>query len=464
MHLVDVHTHILNARHVPVRGFLKGCFHLPEPLLQSLARMLPLLTEARLPVTLEPGAALDDVAQEWALILAAGDSHQGREAVRALRVASELADQPHFRLHPHLQAGLPSIHGGILHHLWVEALQGAIAWLLQEVDSLLREQGLGEGARLLFHLVQDEGRLARRLCEEYRDLDPSWGVDRVRFAFQMLDLEMGCGEASLYPYPEQIARLRRVLAVHGEDALGFVAFDPRRMDGLSLVKSALMRGFTGIRLDPVPGGHGSLWNLRLEDLFAFAEEARIPIVTPCAPAGWVAEEEGAWACHPDQWEGVLRRFPALVLCLAQAGGGDHTLGGIRSAGWCPEDEAAWASEANLARGVVELCRRHPHVYCDVSGHRYLLGRGPEAALLRQRFEARFLLEMRRPAAKDGGSFPFASKLLYGSGWPLGGQAAWTRDYLGYWCGLFLREGLSLEGFLHRNAEAFLAPAPVPSWV
>jgi len=164
--------------------------------------------------------------------------------------------------------------------------------------------------------------------------------------------------------------------------------------------------FAGIKVypplgfDPWPeeGGEGGAEREKLELLWGFCEERRIPVTTHCDDQGFrvVGLEKSLGMTSPEHWAPLLDRFPELYLDFAHFGAQYlRAIGRNQSTEWTDR--------------IVGLMREHPNVYADFSFngtdpdyYRWLLGYfdrigAADAELVRDRllFGSDFMVNLSR---------------------------------------------------------------------
>ncbi|NLI76930.1 MAG: amidohydrolase family protein [Candidatus Riflebacteria bacterium] len=203
----------------------------------------------------------------------------------------------------------------------------------------------------------------------------------------MVDMEF----SSAYPggvkaYDEQIAEtLAAVAQVNARSPaprlLPFIGADPRRPGVADLVLGHLATGaFKGVKIYPVMGFLPD--DERLYPVYAWCEAHRVPVTAHCENGGLPGYDGFYHLAAPENWEPVLRRFPALVLNLAHF---DRT-------------GTPWQAT------IEGLMQRFPHVYTDVSFD-------TEMFWMPGRYFANLHRVLRTPVLQD--------RLLYGTDWYMG---------------------------------------------
>ena len=173
--------------------------------------------------------------------------------------------------------------------------------------------------------------------------------------------------------------------------------------------------------DPSPADSAS--SAKMELLFAFCESRGIPIVTHCDDQGFrmLPLEESFRYTSPERWEPVLARHPQLWLDFAHFGEQYYKGLPVGKLSDLPQKlfAALTKQETSWRERILQLMKRYPHVYADVSF-------GGAASDNWQRLVE--LLE----AAPAGDRALYESRLLFGTDWPL--SLTKTESALAYWRG------------------------------
>jgi len=241
--------------------------------------------------------------------------------------------------------------------------------------------------------------------------------------------------------------------------VGFVPFDPRRGNGMEIIKYGLTHGNCGVKVYPplgyLPFGNNQTEHIRLEGLYKHCSDEKIPVLTHCTPVGFQSYKGAGVLCDPVNWTPVLKQFPDLILNFGHAGGGgaknlDPVTGEkVYYPGWYSEDSDRWEDDRNFARKVLEHCRNKPNVYCDFSYVEDMLNDSEKA----KHFKRNFL------AAYEDTETPykFADKAMYGSDWHMPNMIRHTAEFLDFLIELFDNPVLHphKEKFFYKNALKFL---------
>jgi uncharacterized protein len=195
----------------------------------------------------------------------------------------------------------------------------------------------------------------RGVFEHFRGSYPS----TARFVVLPVDMtHMGAG-ALRRGIDEQHRELLELAAEAAPHVIPFCAADPRRPDLLADVRSLVEAGCCGVKLYPalgyLPGDE------RLRDVYAFAQEADVPVITHCSSGGirarGLSAESAAALCHPEHFRAIARDFPRLRICLAHYGGHLewHAYRKKR-----PGDARTWVSQ------ISDLMCEFENVFADIS--------------------------------------------------------------------------------------------------
>lgn len=221
--------------------------------------------------------------------------------------------------------------------------------------------------------------------------------ENTRFVLLSMDMRwMGAGAIDR-PFEAQLDQLAEIKRAFPDQAIPFIAVDPRRDNIADLVKRYIEdHGFGGIKLYPALG----FWPFdpRLDAVYEYAEKEKIPIIVHGSRGGvyYQARVSKKWLKHPktgasiprqpnsrlmnvlsdpDNYdEYVLKRFPRLKLCFGHFGGHQE---------WTSYLEDPWereeATQENWVHKIRTLIAKYDNVYTDVS---YTLGEDPIVPLLK----------------------------------------------------------------------------------
>jgi predicted TIM-barrel fold metal-dependent hydrolase len=206
----------------------------------------------------------------------------------------------------------------------------------------------------------------------------------TRFIVLSMDMAfMGAGEPPV-DLPAQLADLAALKRKHGDRILPFIAVDPRRPEVMDLVREHIEEhDFAGIKLYPPLG----FWpqDPRLDEVYAYAAERGVPILTHCARGGVYFKGDLTRAMRtppgapeplpaapnrdftdhfaaPEHFRPVLQRHLCLRICFAHYGSTiDWT--NYLAEPWRHSDEA---KAGNWIHDIHRLMREHEGVYTDIS--------------------------------------------------------------------------------------------------
>jgi uncharacterized protein len=218
-------------------------------------------------------------------------------------------------------------------------------------------QQFGMLNRLAAFLELSDATSAAQVFERLADQYPK----STRFVLLALDMDFMNAGAAREDYLQQLAELSALKSTVGDQVLPFVCADPRRDNIASIVKEHIeQKGFVGIKLYPALGFFP--WDERFNEMYAWAEEHQIPIITHCSKGGIAmkGEPNPQQFTHPLEYLKVLAKFPALKICLAHFGGSGEWSNYLLKRRHLPTDERTWVGH------VINLMYEHPSVYTDIS--------------------------------------------------------------------------------------------------
>lgn len=479
--VIDVHCHMFNARHIPLFGVLKSK-GVPAWLARPIAWLLWEITDAGEPLeargqntipSLRDAENAESIGDHLGELASA--KLATRLSARAPGLDSVSPQQAHLdRYHQELLAD-DRLYQALIE---LEELRDVLdpaspadlvraATGLERTSDLLRNLSAKTDANLLADSIGVRFipviRWAMKRLEQHLDAD-EYGkpLDYVRFFALMtsseddisltlihdygdvpkltlvhllMDMQYGYEKGKsepYYPYSEQVVRMERVgehRRTEGHRVCGMVAFDPRRPDGLEIVKCALTHGYIGVKVYPPmgypAGGTTTEEKSRFDNLYAYCQTNSVPIMTHCTPVGMEAYKGAGVLASPTYWADVLCRFPTLKVCFGHAGGGGaenlenpNETTKVFYPGWFCSDADWEGSGRNFARKVVELCIERTNVYCDLSYLTEIIGSDETTSVdvLRKRLAAL----LKRSNLGD--------RIMYGSDWHMPEMARNARRY------------------------------------
>jgi predicted TIM-barrel fold metal-dependent hydrolase len=248
-----------------------------------------------------------------------------------------------------------------------------------------------------------------KLDKTYR----KYGDHRIIVLSQVLDfldLERNSNHKNIFTQVEEIVSIKRN-AAYQKSICPFLGVDPR-IKGVNLlewVKKYIHPdyGFCGIKIYPATGFYP--FDIRLDDLWKWAEENQIPIMTHCTRVGsfylgrmesllnaggldvnaaesthprmvsiknrvsnvmsdsTIRKKNMIWCNvfgHPENYIPVLDRYPYLKLCFAHLGGATEILHYYN----LPNKRETYPPylQDNWYDHVLDLLKKYPNVYSDIS--------------------------------------------------------------------------------------------------
>ena len=489
--IVDMHTHLFNARYVPLKEILvsRG---VPNALAGLVSRLILAMTAKSTPEQLafsltRHEEAVDEFVGQISQIAVAqledivgtqlrlhapdtdagmtaaghledsdlyevmvdinrefGDEHSTRElGLDAFRATSGLDD-----------FGLTSLFGGV---------KVMLERLLRKVASFIEEAG--DTLDFLYTMMRGERQLLARLSRYYEQHS-----ENFLFVHHMMDMAYPFeGTVDYDYYDKQLPRMTALERHSSGVAIGFSAFDPWRFvrrghDDTSIrrhMDEAIAFGKLGFKFYP-PLGYRAAGNTDHPGLervinvfFDYCLERRWPIFTHCTPEGFeLVQGKTGENAHPKYWEHALTLSAArneLILCFGHAGGGRREGGGQSVAGWLATTEEQWEHPDNYPRWVVDLCRRFPHVYAEIAYLHEIIHNDTD----KMAFRARLVEEYARPPSSDH-PYPLSAKLMYGSDWHMPSMVNDVNEYFSDLLEIFEHPDLGAhrEPFFAANALRF----------
>ena len=454
--MIDVHTHLFNARYVPIEGILLSRIRSHNRFLDVPLRLLRLLLRVsayKVGGMIRWATRLDDPAAM------PGPVDCGRVDLPLESLTfhtTEEADLPDIATSARVGSGgavrtlgfpqRKAPHFG--HHFrhWAERPSDEALELGESLDKVLKATRSSGLLTWLLALLGRESRLAQHLyC--------IWGDHIDHFVVHMMDLGPHY-EGSTMRYEEQVARTEALLSAFPK-FIGFVAWSPQRANSLDIIQDAIKnRGFKGVKFYPpsgyrptsnqrVPGGNAGDIDKANDGLFKWCASEGVPLFAHCAPGDMeYARGAGAYLSHPKYWQQVLKRHGTLRLCLGHAGGEVAWFG--------PDDE----QYADWRKPVVELCLKHDGVFCEF---------GPLDGDYKPKWIDRFKNRLSSLAANPA-TVPFMNKICFGSDYHLLLRHDNSGEYSTFFQQIFQDPRLACfaDRFFDRNARMWLGlQDPVP---
>jgi predicted TIM-barrel fold metal-dependent hydrolase len=500
--VVDVHTHLFNARDLPLAGILNAQ-GVPADVAESLAAVINWWTPdeedrqsragtAKVP----PGPATEDLRRVTATIRANTSTRRGR-APGGSSLLAPLTPLQRARLVEFAGRPAPATRdgGGTRATTPDEADVETVARALARAQfppgdshvlgGPLTDRGaladLGGYVRFLGVVTSSHARIARQMSD--RQYPP------VRlFVHHMMDMAATYADAPALPFDRQWDAMARLDASAGGKLVHFVAYDPfRRGDALDYVKRGVAAGAIGVKFYPPSGysatrnviepqprgdaGAARRWRSRYggdrpldaaaidalnRALFQYCVDNDLPIFTHCTSTGFESVPGYGLKSDPKYWAATLEEFPNLRLCFGHAGGDSFWFSP-------PADDVPATGPVGAAFGaeVVRLCLAYPNVYCEAGYLERILDPANSG-----NFKARLGSIIDRPStAVDGGgvAWKFGDKFMYGTDWFMISLERHPERYLADFWRVF-NEDAALRpwagAFFGRNAVKFLRLADV----
>lgn len=275
------------------------------------------------------------------------------------------------------------------------------------------------------------------------------GTKFVVLSMDMEFMKAGKVELSFEEQLEQLSKIKRNPDFK-DVILPFIFVHPERKNIFDLVQYYIEEeNFSGLKIYPPLGYYP--FDSRLDKVYKYAEDNKIPVITHCSRGGvfykgnitddmkihpitgkdvFKKRKKFFTDCYtdPDNYNHLLEKFPKLKINLAHFGGGDEWEKYL-TVSWSEGDEESWFSK------VKNLILQYDNVYTDIS---YTLCNPKYFNLLKVTLQEEKL----------------RNKILYGSDFYMLEQELTERDF-----------SINLRGFLddkdyrqiaETNPEVFLA--------
>lgn len=341
----------------------------------------------------------------------------------------------------------------------LKTAENSVKKSLRAVVSLMDPEAWGERENYLEFfqtMLNSEEDMLEKLIDGYGS-----GLPSLQFTHFMMDLQMAYPgqRAPYYPFfPNQVDKMEALQHAHPAQVFGFCAFDPRRPGNWrDRAEYAMARGFIGFKFYPPlgykPSGDKPEVQAITNEFFDYCVATDTPVFAHCTPQGFQTRlKEGANA-HPNNWKAVLEndRWSNLRLCLGHAGGARIQNAGLFSPGWMAASDEEWALPDNFARIVTELCTTYPNVYCEVANMLPLLKADNGLTFVSN------LERARAAATAQGRPFDLMHKIAYGTDWHMPDMVDNTRRYLEAFLEIMNRDEYKahIDDFFWRNALSYL---------
>lgn len=256
--------------------------------------------------------------------------------------------------------------------------------ILKVVRPFLGPQGKKTLAFLSIGLKKTQDMVFEELIEKYPK------EDDARFIILPLNFQfMGAGELYI-SYEQQLADLFEVKKKYPDKCYPFVSIDARMgssIENKEFVKQYIEKGFSGIKIYPSMGFFP--FDERMYDVYQYAEEMCIPIMTHCSSGGInysssenmqtmeypipfyriqdkqylfpLGDKKLGDYCDvmvsPEHYEEVFHQFPKLKICFAHMG-----LDGGADLNKENQDNA----KLEWYKYILILMEKYPNIYMDIS--------------------------------------------------------------------------------------------------
>lgn len=236
-------------------------------------------------------------------------------------------------------------------------LDWMVSRLRSSSDEAYRSKSVGEAIEMLRAAAStDIQSVAKRLFEDLND-----DVGAVALT---LDITTDASDPELFEkqlrdtgdlvlrFPGRVFPFASVNTQRRHESRGFFDF-------LRLAHREL--GFVGVKLYPSLGS--PVDDQHAQRVHDYCEEHELPQLLHCNQGGFFLKKETIPLGRPTLWAPILEKRPGLKVCFGHFGGA----GGLAGASVSADDELAFAA-GHWAGEILELMRRFPGVYADLSAH------------------------------------------------------------------------------------------------
>lgn len=467
--LLDLHTHLFNARYIPLAGIFSHAMGKPRSrLATNVARLVERITGSSYSIASKLQAhsndselSDDDILDGiWAITqyeLGIADNFDTGQLLQADQVDQELLSiilDLESDLIRHDELALKSSKDPKL-VFGLAYLKKIVIKALKLIVKLMDPMAWGKAQNYLefiFTMTYSEKRMVQKLLGSYESI----GIENVEVVHLMMDMYKAYEkyDPNTRPpkydfYRTQIDRMSQLQAQFS-NTIGFSAFDPRRSNWRTIMDYAKDSGMKGVKFYPgmeyKPSDNEDLQlQETVNSFFEYCSTNKVSIFVHCTPEGFQTLNKLGHYSHPKYWNPVLEQWPDLRLCFGHSGGGDLS----NNSGWMARTDAQWNHEDNYARLVSKLCKNYANVFCEMG---YLLDlkywdSNESHQLLHDNFER---------AIKSDGDYEFLSKVAYGSDWHMPNMIDSTSNYFNSLLVFFNNYYPSeIDQFFWRNAYRFL---------
>jgi hypothetical protein len=378
--IFDLHTHLFNARYVPLASIIADKMGKDESnLANHVARLIEALTGSSYPDT-EPTMALEsqdkdklnqylpeqlwnitkyellvtigslegidkgvEILQDYTFAVPTFDLLRSSELMSIIKDLSNVdyasegwtgsLPDTYAIVVPHGSLDVSMHFGDFIR--WAEGVVKKALWV---ITRLMDPNAWGKAENypeFFLTMLKSEEQILKELFAGYgHDLPP------LQVAHYMMDMQMAYKghKSPYYPfYPVQLNRMQELQRKNPARVFGFSAFDPRRgkdkEEWEKIAEDSLAKGFVGFKFYPAmgykptgnkPTDDEPVDQNRIDSFFDFCvkKDKDVPIFAHCTPTGFQTRYNKGGYAHPKYWREVLEnpKWSNLRLCLGHAGG------------------------------------------------------------------------------------------------------------------------------------------------
>jgi predicted TIM-barrel fold metal-dependent hydrolase len=448
--MIDIHSHLFNLKYLPVYGIIKrySLGIIPDPIAKGVEFILIATTKSDIDIS--GGATVEESVfkkmynkdfvlpdQKSLFEIPGGDFvdhfvyNMSPSTVVHTTVTKALAEfelidgvfgaKPTTEL---FQTFTGNIASGLPPEIEItEMLLGKFKKMLRWVFSKMKQGGehVEDNLRWFYFMTKSEHQMIERLQASEAGIK--------LFVHHMMDVDNYFDSNSSFDFATvQIPKMEKLNKEYETgkpiQLMAFVAFDPKKENGLAIIKDAIdNRGFKGVKFYPPMGyraadNNNEIIQKRIDELFQYCVDKKVAVFTHCNNAGFEAHRllHSGYNSNPKYWEKALMKHPDLRLCLAHAGGVEGWFAPVT-----PDDEISYETinsetvknkhqrdwNSSYAKLVYKLCVHYENVFCDAA---YLDEVYDEITLANYRKRLEILF------GKTTEKYAFKNKMMYGSDW------------------------------------------------
>lgn len=506
--VVDLHTHLFNARYIPISGVIARAMNKDDSILARVtAKLIWALTgsdyvdfdrEVRLARVSDAGKDEHYINAIWRVtqLELLKDAFPPGEKFIQSSLASDIPFSP-GQLDTIRQSSIVAIineldsvdidtdsykrdigedplnklvlaDASVYKKDFLPRYEGIVKSRLSAIAKFIKDRVVGEAENIfefIHTMLLSEEKVVRKIMDMY-------GSDiNLQILHLMMDMEKGYKAGKPHKpkydfFPTQMHNMELLQSAHPGKIFGFSAFDPRNPDWIERFEQATRdnkKYFRGFKFYPAmgfkPSGNEESIQKIIDAFYDLCIEHDVAVFTHCTPVGFEAFDGWGLNANPLFWEEVLKERPTLRLCLGHAGGGKMEINPNRphnepakfSWGWEATDATQWEKD-NYANVVARLCKTYENVYCETGNYLWMLTApdGPK----------NFLGNLKR-VVNEKLNYNFMDKLCYGTDWHMPDMVDNARHYFDKF--LLVTKDPLFEGhrdkFFWKNAYAFLREDP-----